>query len=99
MGNIGEIVGSGRKCMDCRYPCVHNGGDLKPVTADELRSEGFILCDDYRVMPGTRCHGVKGCMECIYPCVHNGNSALKPVTVDELRSQGFVLCDDYTENE
>lgn len=82
MGNIGEVVGNGRKCKDCRYPCTYSGGDLKPMTADELRSDGFVVCDDYRVMMDElRSEGFIICGD-------------GQIMVDEPRSEGFIVHDD-----
>ncbi len=34
-------------CKKCKYPCVNQGEDLKPITIDELRERGYVLCDEY----------------------------------------------------
>ncbi len=34
-------------CKKCKYPCVNNGDNLKPITIDELREMGYVLCEDY----------------------------------------------------
>lgn len=34
-------------CKKCKYPCVNSGEGLKPITIEELRDIGFVLCEDY----------------------------------------------------
>ncbi len=36
-----------KNCKKCKYPCVNNGDNLKPITIDELREMGYVLCEDY----------------------------------------------------
>lgn len=36
-----------KSCKNCKYPCVYNGENLKPITADELQDLGFVLCEEY----------------------------------------------------
>jgi len=48
MSGEGKSTNEGRRtCDKCQYPCVNNGEDLKPITVDELRKMGYILCEDY----------------------------------------------------
>lgn len=36
-----------KSCKNCKYPCVNSGEDLKPITIEELRNIGFVLCEEY----------------------------------------------------
>lgn len=36
-----------KNCEKCKYPCINSGEDLKPITVDELRKMGYILCEEY----------------------------------------------------
>ena len=36
-----------KSCKNCKYPCVNSGGDLKPITIEELRNIGFVVCEEY----------------------------------------------------
>lgn len=36
-----------KTCQKCKYPCVNQGENLKPITIDELRKKGYVLCEDY----------------------------------------------------
>ncbi len=36
-----------KTCKTCKYPCVNQGENLKPITIDELREKGYVLCDEY----------------------------------------------------
>lgn len=36
-----------KSCKNCKYPCVYNGEDLQPITVDELKDLGFVLCEEY----------------------------------------------------
>lgn len=36
-----------KSCKNCKYPCINNGEDLKPITIEELRNIGFVLCEEY----------------------------------------------------
>jgi len=36
-----------KSCKNCKYPCANNGEDLKPITIEELRDIGFVLCEEY----------------------------------------------------
>lgn len=38
---------SDKNCKNCKYPCVNQRENLKPVTIDELRSMGYVLCEEY----------------------------------------------------
>ncbi len=41
------ICNNGETCKKCKYPCVNQGENLRPITIDELREKGYILCEDY----------------------------------------------------
>ncbi len=34
-------------CKKCKYPCANQGENLKPITVNELREKGYVLCDEY----------------------------------------------------
>lgn len=50
-GNIMSLINndckSGENCKKCNYPCANQGENLKPITIDELRNMGYILCEEY----------------------------------------------------
>lgn len=45
--NLKNACTSGNNCKKCKYPCVNQGENLKPITIDDLRAAGYVLCDDY----------------------------------------------------
>ncbi len=38
---------SDKNCKNCKCPCTNQGENLKPITIDELRSMGYVLCEEY----------------------------------------------------
>lgn len=36
-----------KNCKSCDFPCLNNGKNLKPITIEELKALGYVLCDDY----------------------------------------------------
>ena len=37
-----------KNCKICEYPCINAGyEDLKPITEDELKRMGYIICNDF----------------------------------------------------
>lgn len=42
-----NICNNGESCKKCKYPCVNQGENLKPITIDQLRYLGYVLCEEY----------------------------------------------------
>ncbi len=44
---IRDYCNNVKTCKKCKYPCANQGENLKPITIDELREKGYVLCDEY----------------------------------------------------
>lgn len=36
-----------KSCKDCTFPCINQGGNLTPITSEQLEQMGYIICDNF----------------------------------------------------
>lgn len=44
-------VSNQKNCNQCTFPCYRSGDNLIPITNNDLKNMGYILCDDYTTLP------------------------------------------------